>query len=352
MSKLFNEMGDFSKIKEEINKWTLKPINKDHASHMDVVELNSGYAVEQFQWESYYNALAMTKDREMQKLFARISFQEEEHLSKLGSVADPGMTPMESSLALQMTAIQGLSEAAQLESNETLSGTFDYVLLDHLTHMKMLSDNASRMGTKGGVFEMIMVNLGASPAARTKARAEEITKGSMQIREGRPIEEQFIPMESIFKQPLNKDTADIASFVNAHTLLANEAQLRNEYQVFRKMIPSDDVRRLLNLATAVENIHITMLWSLMDPSISPIEHVMINELMEIKTHRQGMQFAGSESARSAHEYALDEDGQHLDWLRDAYSSYGSPDKFKATDKLFAQPKMSAGEYINRVAATA
>ena len=352
MSKLFNEMGDFNEIRKEINNWTLKPISKDQASPMEVVELNSGYAVEQFQWESYYNALAMTKDKELQKLFARISFQEEEHLSKLGSVADPNMTPMESSLALQMTAIQGLSEAAQLETNGILRGTFDYILLDHLTHMKMLSDNASSMGTKGGVFEMIMVSLGAGTAAKTKAKAENITKGSMQIREGRPIDQQFIPMDEIFKQPLNKDTVDISSFVNAHTLLANEAQLRNEYQMFRKMIPSDDVRRLLNLTTAVENIHITMLESLMDPTTSPIEYVMINELMEIKTHRQGMQFARSESARSAHEYALNEDEQHLDWLRDAYSSYGSPAKFKATDKLFAQPKMSTSEYINRVAATA
>ncbi len=118
------------------------------------------------------------------------------------------------------------------------------------------------------------------------------------------------------------------------------------------MSTSDDVRRLLNLTTAVENIHITMLESLMDLTTSPIEYVMINELMEIKTHRQGMQFARSESARSAHEYALNEDEQNPDWLRDAYSSYGSPAKFKATDKLFAQPKMSASEYINRVAATA
>jgi len=43
------------------------------------------------------------------------------------------MTPMESSIALQMTAIQGFSEAAQLETNDTLRGTYDYILLDHLT---------------------------------------------------------------------------------------------------------------------------------------------------------------------------------------------------------------------------
>lgn len=116
------------------------------------------------------------------------------------------------------------------------------------------------------------------------------------------------------------------------------------------MIPSDNVRRLLNMGTAVENIHITMLESLMDPTTSHLEHAMIGELMEIKAHRQGVQFAQSDSARSAHEYALNEDEEHLSWLRDVYSAYGSSAKFKATDKLFARPQMSASEYISQMAA--
>lgn len=236
--KLFNEMENLSEIQEEINGWTLKPIDKDEASTMELVELSSGYAVEQFQWENYYKSLALTPDKDIQKLYGKIAFQEEEHLSKIGSVADPNMTPMESSITLQMTAIQGLSEAAQLETNKTLKSTFNYILLDHLTHMKMLSDSASRAGSKGNVFEIIMVTLGAGSAVKIKAKPEEITKGTLQIREGRPIEKQFIPMSAIYKQPLNKDMVDVTSFVNAHTILANEMQLRNEYQMYRKMIPS------------------------------------------------------------------------------------------------------------------
>ena len=347
---LFNEMESFREIQDEINNWTLEPVDKEEASSMELVELSTGYAVEQFQWENYYKLLAMTADKDMQKLYGKIAFQEEEHLSKIGSVADPNMTPMESSIALQMTAIQGFSEAAQLETNDTLRGTYDYILLDHLTQMKMLSDSASRMGSKGGIFEMVMVTMGAGTAAKTKAKTEEITKGALEIREGRPIEKQFIPMNAIYKRPLNKDIVDVTSFVNIHTLLANEMQLRNEYQMFRKMIPSNDVRRLLNMGTAVENIHITMLESLMDPTTSLLEHAMIGELMEIKAHRQGMQLAKSDSARAAHEYALKEDEGHLSWLRDAYSAYGLPAKFKATDKLFARPEMSASEYISQMAA--
>jgi len=347
---LFNEKKNFNEIQEEINGWTLKPIDKDKASSIELVELATGYAVEQSQWENYYKSMAMTPDKDLQKLFGKIAFYEEEHLSKIGSVADPNMTPMESSIALQMTAIHGFSEAAQLETNDILKDTYDYILLDHITQIKMLSEGASRSGSKGGIFEMVMVSLEGLP--KTKAKTEKTRKRTLKIREGRPIEKQFIPMSDIYKKPLNKDAVDVASFVNAHTLIANEMQLRNEYQMFRKIIPSNDVRRLLNMGTAVENIHITMLKSLMDPTTNLLEHAMIGELMEIKAHRQGMQLAKSDSAREAHKYALKEDEEHLDWLIDTYSvcGCGSPAKFKATDKLFARPKMSDGEYISQMAA--
>lgn len=346
---LFNEKKNFNEIQEEINGWTLKPINKDKASAMELIGLATGYAVEQSQWENYYRFLAMTSDKDLQKLFGKIAFNEEEHLSKIGSIADPNMTPMESSIALQITAIHGFSEAAQLETVDILKDTYDYILLDHIAQMKMLSESASRMIPKGSIFQMMGSMEGST---RTEAKTEKHKKGTLKIKEGRPIEKQFIPMSDIYKQPLDKDIVDVASFVNAHTLIANEMQLRNEYQMFRKVIPSNDMRKLLNMGTAVENIHITMLKSLMDPATTLLEHAMIGELMEIKAHREGMQFAKSESAKDAHEYALKEDEEHLSWLSEAYSACGcgSAAKFKANDKLFAKPRMSSGEYISQMAA--
>ena len=52
------------------------------------------------------------------------------------------------------------------------------------------------------------------------------------------------------------------SFVHLHTLLAAEEQLRSEFQMRRRMLSSQDTRRLYNMVTAVENIHVTMLESL------------------------------------------------------------------------------------------
>lgn len=326
MSKLFNEMENFDKVEKKISGWTLRPVEKERADPLEIVELYSGYAVEQYQWENYHDALALTPDKELQKLFARISLEEEEHLSMLGSLVDPRMSLIESSLALQMTAIQEFTAVAQLEPNESLRSAYDYMLLDHLTQMRILSDAAISQGVK----------------------PEDITKGMLRITEGRPFEKQFIPMDSLFRRPLDKNTADVASFVNARTILANEIQLRNDFQTFRRIMPAQDVRRLFNMVSAVENLHIIMLESLLDPTMSLLENAMINELMEIKNHSLGMQLSKHKDIRSVHEYALKEDEVHLGWLRDTYSDYGSSEKFQPTDKLFAQPEMSAKKYIDHV----
>jgi len=326
MSKLFNEMENFDKIEKKISGWTLRPVEKVKADYLETVELNSGCAVEQYQWEHYHQALARTQDKELQKLFARISLEEEEHLSMLGSLVDPRMSLIESSIALQMTSIQEFTAAAQLEPDESLRDAYDYMLLDHLTQMRILSDTAANQG----------------------ARVEDITKGSIRTMEGRPFEKQFVPTEALFMQPLDKNTADIASFVNAHTILANETQLRNDFQTFRKTLPAQDMRRLLNMVSAVENLHIIMLESRMDPTVTPLETAMINELMEIKNHRTGVQYARHKDIRSVHEYALKEDEVHLNWLRDAYSGYGPAERFQIEGRLFSQPPMSAKKYIDHL----
>ncbi|MCX9009483.1 MAG: hypothetical protein OIN66_00030, partial [Candidatus Methanoperedens sp.] len=229
-------------------------------------------------------------------------------------------------IALQMTVIQEFTAAAQLEPDESLRDTYDYMLLDHLTQMRILSDTAANQG----------------------AKVEDITKGSLRIMEGRPFEKQFVPTEALLRQPLDKNTADIISFVNAHTILANEAQLRNDFQTFRKTLPAQDVRRLLNMVSAVENLHIIMLESLMDPAFTQLETAMINELAEIKNHNTGMQYARHKDVRSVHEYALKEDELHLSWLQEAYSGCGPAERFQPEDRLFAQPPMSAKKYIDHL----
>lgn len=113
------------------------------------------------------------------------------------------------------------------------------------------------------------------------------------------------------------------------------------------------MRVLMNMVTAVENEHITMLESCLDPATSPIEYTMMDELVEIKVHQLGAQFAQSDSAKSAHEYCLGEDRQHLSWLMDAYQKYenGDPSKFQETDDLFTMPELSAMDHIDQTLET-
>lgn len=326
----YNDM-ELSQIEDMISSWTKQPVNKAQLDPMEATRITSGYAVEQHQWINYHQLMEMTTNQDIKELFAVISAWEESHQATFGSLVDPETTPMETSLTLQMTALQGFSDAAQLESNETCKMTYDYILLDHLTQMKALSDTMS--------------SIGANPA--------EVIKGSMQIMEGRPFSRQYVPTKDLLKRSLDKNSDNIMSFVNLHTLLANEEQLRNEFQMIRKMLPSQNIRSLYTRITSVENEHATMLGSLRDPNVTLLEYAMINELMEIRNHQLGMQIAKNDIAREAFEYALNGDQGHLGWLRDAYSSIerGDSSKFAIPDNLFATPPMSANDYIKQVMQT-
>ncbi|HZD59134.1 MAG TPA: hypothetical protein VE439_01615 [Anaerolineae bacterium] len=327
----YNDLGSYEEIRNTINGWTVPPVNKSQIDPAALAKSTSGYAVEQFQWSSYHQLIEMTDNNEVKDLFAQFALWEENHQSLMGSLIDPSTTLIERSLELEMTAIMGFVDAAQLETNEAAKNAYDYMLLDHLTQAKAIADMAS----SGDM------------------NPEAIFGSQLQVQEGRPFQEQIVPSSDLLKEPLNKDADDITSFVRLHTLLANEEQLRNTLQLIRTMLPSTEMRQLYNMVTVVENFHTTMLDSLQDPTTTPLEYVMTNELMEVRNHRLGMQMAQAESARAAHEFAMNGDQYHLSTLQDAYSKIekGDPSKFSVTDRLFTMPQMLANDYINQVMQT-
>lgn len=325
----YNEMSSFAEIQNKINEWSMPPVSKSQMDPMELVKSTAGYAIERHQWTNYHHVSMMTPNKEIQKLFAQISSEEEEHQSMMGSVMDPEITPIEASLGLELTALNGFADAAQLETNENAKRVYDYILLDHLTQTKALSDTASSVGTN----------------------PEAVFRGQIRPMDGRPFDRQFIPTNDLFKTPLDKNSDEPASFVHLHSLLAAEEGLRNEFHMIRKMLPSQEVRRLYNMVTAVENLHMVMLGSLHDPGLTPLEYAMINEMAEIRIHQLGAQTAKSDTVKQAHQYALDGDQQHLDWLRDAYAKFeqGDPNRFLIQpEMLFAMPAMAPSDYIMQV----
>jgi rubrerythrin len=327
----YNDVGGYDKVRDTINKWTVQPVNKNQVDPVALAYSTSGYAVEQFQWNTYHTLIDMTDNDEIKGVFSELALWEEYHQSLMGSLIDPDTTLQERSLALEMTAVLGFSDAAQLEIEEDAKVAYDYMLMDHLTHAKTVIDTASGEGM--------------NPA--------DIIKGQFKIQEGRPLEKQIVPSADLLKEPLDKNTAEVTSFVYLHTLLANEQQLRNLFQIIRTMLPSTEARQLYNMMSVIENFHTTMLDSLNDPTITPLEYAMINELMEIRTHRLGVQMAETESARAAHEASMHGDQYHLSLLQDAYAKFeqGDPSRFAITDALFMLPPVFADAYIDQVMQT-
>ncbi|HEY3374749.1 MAG TPA: hypothetical protein VGK02_06775 [Candidatus Aquicultor sp.] len=332
MATIYNDMTNNADIQRELNEWTLPHVEKTQVAPQELAKITAGYAIEQHQWTDYHHFASMTSNPDIKRLFTQIGAQEEEHLAMMGSLTDPDTTPLEASLALEMTAVTGFTEAAQVEPNQTCKSVYDYILYDHLTQTKAIADIASQVGTN----------------------PQGVIKNHIEVRRGRPLDKQFVPTDDLMKPHLNKDGDDIMSFVNLHMLLAAEESLHNELQLFRRMLPSYVARRLYSMINAIETLHASMLESLDDPNATPLERAMINEMAEIRTHQLGAHMAKDANAKRAHEYALRQDEQHLSWLRDTYSNVEHKDSAKYApnmQKLFAPPQMPANDYINQVMQT-
>jgi rubrerythrin len=323
----FNEMGSFDKTRDEINEWTTPWISKNEIKPQELNKINEGCAIEQHQWVNYKHLSEMTPNKDTKVLFSQISFEEEEHEAKLFSLFDPDTTPMQSGLGQEMATVSAFAGNAQLEENQNLREAYNYILFDHLTQLKELSDRAASVGTV----------------------PDSVLQGYVQPMMGRPFDRQFISTNDLFKPEVNLTPTNVYSLAKLHGLIAAEEMLHNSFQGMRAFLPSEDIRRFYNMITGVETLHTTMLGSFSDPSMTPLEYAMINELAEVRIHRLGLQMSDNKYAKQAHEYAYGEDMKHLKMLQDAYSKEGGdPSMFDIDNSMFAAPSTSVNDYCNQI----
>ena len=82
----------------------------------------------------------------------------------------------------------------------------------------------------------------------------------------------------------NKDTASPQTKVNLYTLVSGEQQTHNFYAEHGMMYANDDLRRTFGEICDVEEEHVTMYESLIDPNETPLEKLLLHEFTEVCTY--------------------------------------------------------------------
>ena len=113
---------------------------------------------------------------------------------------------------------------------------------------------------------------------------DNILQGMTDVVIGRPTQNHHNCSGVRLLNHYDRKTADPQTKVNIYTLVSGEQQTHNFYAEHGMMYANDDLRRTYGEICDVEEEHVTMYESLIDPNETPLEKLLLHEFTEVCTY--------------------------------------------------------------------
>lgn len=324
-----NERENYSEIQSEYKDWMVSPWDKNTVDPMTRMKAYQSKADEANQWSVYQRMAQATQQQELKELFAGHAFLEEEHRSRIESLIDPTTSPLERVVVCEFLAVDHYSTFAQVEPSPEVREVFDYLLLDHVTHLRMF---AGKLRETEGTDPQKLFYTHVPP------------------REGRPLGSQYVHTRDLFKTHYDKGVVDPITKVHVLSMLSCEADLHVNLHAFPTFMQSDgSFKQLFAETRTIEGEHIAMLLSLIDPTQSIIETAIACEYMEVVNYRKNLEVERDTEVREVYQHNLIQDENMLASLVKMLQKYEHRDALYLleTDRLATSPQMSLEAYVQQ-----
>lgn len=278
------------------NKQTVDPYTKVRIILMNGIEVESALFKHQFHRNCQNNDLR----REL-ALSRRIEQQQQKHINWLKPIDE---TQLETTIGYEHVAVDLTAWLAQNEPNNYVRQALDFALLedfDHLYRYANLLDLDSQIP------------------------AEKLVKGYVDITPGRPtIAEHRFPYDSV-KNPVDFKTADIQTKLNTLIITSGEQQTMNFYMNLGNTYSNDAGRQLYQEIAMIEEQHVTHYGSLLDPSATWLENLLLHEYMECYLYYSFYQDELDPNVKSVWEMHLQQEIAHLHKAAELLQKYDNKD---------------------------
>lgn len=199
-------------------------------------------------------------NRNLQIPLAIIRRVEQHQATMINWLLGSDHSPLETTIGYEQVAIEITAAVAQKEPDKYLSQVYRYGLLEDFDHLYRYTALLDRLDGKD---------------------ANNILQNYTDIVSGRPtIFEHRDPHDDI-KRHYNKDHAHAITKFHALTIMAGEQQTLNYYMNIGPMFADPTARQLYAEIASVEEQHVTQYESIIDPSESWLEKLMIHEANEV-----------------------------------------------------------------------
>ena len=278
------------------NKQTIAPYTKLRIILMNGIEVEAILFKHQFHRNCQNNDVR----REI-ALSRRIEQQQQKHINWLKPINE---TALETTIGYEHVAVDLTAWLAQNEPNPYVKQALDFALLEDFDHLYRYSN---------------LLDLDA------QIPAQQLVKSYVDITPGRPtIAEHRFPFEAV-KNPVDFKTADIRTKLNTLIITAGEQQTMNFYMNLGNTYYNDEGRQLYQEIAMIEEQHVSEYGSLLDPSATWLENLLLHEYTECYLYYSFYQDELDPYIKSIWEMHLEQEIAHLHKAAELLQTYENKD---------------------------
>lgn len=320
-----NEMESYEDIRNALKgtisepySWKIRPDLRN--------KLTAAYTLERTQMVNYDYAMLHAGDDTLKDFFARAGAEEELHQAMLGTLFGPNLSPWDLLARVEISFMRQMAVAAQSEQNVAVKSVINYILLDHITHARSLADNLKNFGLD-----------------------EELIQEIKDMPNGREISQQFVPTADLLKTPYGASD-DPATKVNLRLARAWEISIRELLQGVLLAVPTNELKLICRELSVIENEHLTMIESMINPEETVLESAFYDELAEVTILNKMFASEKEKSAKDIYDFMINEDERHLKILGGLlYDMEGKdPGALSDSKALNAPPRKTAENYLKDI----
>ena len=219
-------------------------------------------------WVFKHSLSRMVDNVDLKQHIARTRHVEDQQQTTINWLAPHDQTVLETTLGYEQVAVDLTAYLAQNEPDDYVRKTYDFGLLEDFDHLYRYSQMA-------GMIENVDPN--------------KILQDKTDVFPGRPTQDHHNDNGLRVRKPYDKNTASPQTKVNILTLLSAEQQTHNFYKAHGFMYANPTLRKLYAEIGDVEEEHVSMYESLMDPTETIFEKLLLHEFTEVCNYYTCMQ---------------------------------------------------------------
>lgn len=308
-------------VKRPFNKFEVDCYTRTRQILMNGIEVEA--------WNFKHHVNRTTDDYDLKVLLAETRRIEDMQQTTVNWLTPACQTVLETTLGYEQVAVDLTSWLAQNEPDEYVKETFNFGLLEDFDHLYRYSQWA------------YMVE-GTNP--------NDILQGQTDVVLGRPTQNHHNDNAIRLRKSYDKNTASPQTKVNILTLVAGEQQTHNFYAEHGMMYGNDDLRRTFGEICDVEEEHVTMYESLIDPTETILEKLLLHEFTEVCNYYNCYKDEVDERIKQVWEEFMAMEIGHMHVVADLIKKYEKrdPEEIIGTDIVLPCHFESQKEYVTNV----